>query len=38
MSRYVPNQASDSRRFRLSSARTRSVNSTFFVPRGGVRF
>lgn len=38
MSRYVPNQASDSRRFRSTANRTRSVNSTFFVPRGGVRF
>lgn len=36
--RYIPNVSSDSARFRETANRTRRVNSTFFVPRGGVRF
>lgn len=36
--RYLPNTASDSERFRRTAFRTRAVNSTFYVPRGGVRF
>lgn len=35
---FVPHQASDSKAFRATANRTRKVNGSFFVPRGGTRF